>query len=91
MLKPVLDVDSIIKEYGGSMTQLNPIVLEAIMTGMMDIQKGCGSNVKWTEFHFSMKSGPMGPAFLSAIREIPLILHQQRPNIETLGGSGVTS
>jgi len=43
-------------------------------------------DISWTDFHFSTKSGPNGPALASSLTDLDAITPQQKEDIILLGG-----
>lgn len=90
MLPPVLDFAPMSNPYKGAIQDISASDLHFIMGRMLGIKPGCGSQVRWNSFHLSTKAGPLGPALISSIKELPHLLNSSlRPNIETLGGDAL--
>lgn len=90
MLPPVQDFAPMTNPYKGELKDISASELHFIMGRMLGIKPGCGSQVGWTSFHLSTKAGPLGPALISSIKELPHLLKSSlRPNIETLGGEAL--
>lgn len=78
ILSPVLDLDTVVKGYGGT---LNAESIGDLRTPLRWLGvKTRNHHTFWSRFHFTTKSGPMGQALLSAIYELPMVLD----NIELL-------
>lgn len=80
------------KPYGGLATADSMSVEVKSALRMLGIRPG-NRDVQWTSFHFTTKSGPMGPALRSAIYELPSILSnlQLLADIRLVGGERLAS
>lgn len=87
ILEPVLDLDTVTKPYGGLDSAF---ITDAEVTSAVRRLgvKGRNHSTTWQGFHFTTKSGPMGPALLSSVLELPLILNnlQLLADIKLIGG-----
>jgi len=85
ILSPVLDVTPIVTPYGGAVAGLSPAFVNSILRDM-GVRRVPVEDVYWTDFHFTVKAGPLGRAFLSSVRELPAILANYRSLLRVVGG-----
>lgn len=86
MVPPVADTEPITKPYGGSIIDISDDDLRKVMF-KLGVGRHTGTQVCWSKFHFTTKSGPNGPALLSSTREFGYAINTFGPELKTLGGS----
>jgi len=83
--KPVLDVSTIVAP-----SKARPLITIGDQFSAILRSLGCRPrSVEWSNYHFSTKSGPNGPALAHALTDLAALSQNQRDNIIALGGDAV--